>query len=105
MAKLRNLAGVIRSKNSGAFEITFDIMFKDEATFRRVQQTGVINPMLFARLYQVPEAQCNFVEYPRGLAFKCTIPRPIPSGDLGDSDVYGAQQHAPLLDVEVPLEA
>ena len=37
------------------------------------------------------------------LAFKATIPRRIPSGDIGDTDIYGAQQHAPLLDVEVPI--
>jgi hypothetical protein len=26
--------------------------------------------------------------------------RPVVSGSPGDSDVYGAQQHAPLLDIE-----
>ena len=29
-------------------------------------------------------------------------PGPVFSGDLGDSDIYGGQQHAPLLDIEVP---
>jgi hypothetical protein len=27
--------------------------------------------------------------------------RLVVSGDLGDRDVYGAQQHAPLLDLEL----
>ncbi|MFC7551593.1 DUF4387 family protein [Pseudoroseomonas wenyumeiae] len=27
----------------------------------------------------------------------------MPAGDIGDTDVYGAQQHAPLLEVEIPL--
>ena len=44
-----------------------------------------------------------FTEYPAGNAFKATIPRLVPSGDVGDTDVYGAQQHAPLLDVEIPI--
>ena len=44
-----------------------------------------------------------FTEYPAGNAFKATIPRLIPSGDVGDTDVYGAQQHAPLLEVEIPI--
>jgi hypothetical protein len=26
--------------------------------------------------------------------------RRLPSGALGDGDIYGAQQHAPLLDIE-----
>jgi len=44
-----------------------------------------------------------FTPYPAALAFKGTIPRCVSSGDIGDSDVYGAQQHAPMLDVEIPL--
>ncbi|MGZ9039111.1 MAG: DUF4387 family protein, partial [Burkholderiales bacterium] len=35
-------------------------------------------------------------------AIKITIPRPIVSGDVNDTDVYGGQQHGPLVDVEVP---
>ena len=105
MTKLRELASVIRSKNASAFEITFDIMFRDRSIYERVKQTGAINRQLFARLYKVPEEQCDFLTFDGAYAFKCTMPRRIPSGDIGDSDVYGAQQHAPLLDVEVPLEA
>ncbi|MCL5290670.1 MAG: DUF4387 domain-containing protein, partial [Firmicutes bacterium] len=37
-------------------------------------------------------------------AIKATIVRPYPSGNLGETDVYGAQQHAPLLDLELELE-
>ena len=105
MAKLRDIASVIRSKNAGAFEITFDIMFADRNTFERVKQTGVINKELFARLYRMPEQHCDFLTFDGAHAFKCTLPRPIPAGEIGDSDMYGAQQHAPLLNVEVPLEA
>ncbi|HEY0296778.1 MAG TPA: DUF4387 family protein [Bordetella sp.] len=32
------------------------------------------------------------------------MPRRIPSGAVGDTDIYGAQQHAPLLDIDVPLD-
>ena len=104
MVKLRDIASVIRSKNAGAYEITFDIMFSDRNTYERVKQTDVINQLLFARLYQTPEELCHFLTFDGAFAFKCTIPRPIPAGDVGDSDMYGAQQHAPLLDIEVPLE-
>ena len=44
-----------------------------------------------------------FSEYPAGNAFNATIPRLVASGDVGDTDVYGAQQHAPLLDVDIPI--
>ena len=36
-------------------------------------------------------------------AFKATLPRLVPAGDIGDTDVYGAQQHAPLLEVDIPV--
>jgi hypothetical protein len=44
-----------------------------------------------------------FTEYPPALAWKATFPRRIPSGAVGDTDVYGAQQHAPLLDIDIPI--
>ena len=55
--KLTDITDVVRSKNSGPYELTLDIMFK----------------------------------------------RPICSGNLGETDVYGAQQHAPLLDIVLDI--
>ena len=34
--KLWELAGLIRSKNAGPFQLTFDIMFDSEEKYRRV---------------------------------------------------------------------
>ena len=104
MAKLRDLAYVIRSKNAGPFEITLDILFENEAIYQRVRDTGAIDAGLFAELYGVPEAQCNFVAFDKGWSFKCTLVRPIAAGEIEDMDVYGCQQYAGLLEVEVPLE-
>jgi len=28
----------------------------------------------------------------------------VDSGSIGETDVYGAQQHAPLLDIKIPYE-
>jgi len=71
--------------------------------YERVRATGVLGPELFARLYGVRPEDVIYTEYPAGNAFKATIPRRVASGDIGDTDVYGAQQHAPLLEVEIPL--
>lgn len=105
MAKLGELARLIRSKNAGPFLLTFDIMFEDAATYEAVKRSGVINRKLIATLYGAPDEQVHFVEYDRGLAFKATIPRPIASGDPLDTDVYGAQQHGPLVELEVPVDS
>lgn len=103
MPKLKEIAKACKSKNAGPFELTLDIMFEDAATFDKVRKTGVINPRLIADLYHVPVESVIFTEFRPALAYKATIERRIPSGAVGDTDVYGAQQHAPLLDVEIPI--
>jgi|SRR5690606_15452414 len=103
MAKLKDIAKACKSKNAGPFDITLDIMFDDASLYERARATGVISAALIARLYGVDEDEVLFTEYPPALAWKATLPRPVASGAIGDVDVYGAQQHAPLLDIEVPL--
>jgi hypothetical protein len=103
--KITELARVIRSKNAGPFELTFDIMFKDAETYERVKRSGVFSRELFAELYRIPvEKVLLFCFFDPAYAIKATIARSISSGTVGDSDVFGAQQHGPLLDVEVPWE-
>jgi|TARA_B100001971_G_scaffold212040_1_gene241099 hypothetical protein len=101
--KLGEITRILRSKNAGAFYVTFDIIFDNRESFDEVEATGVINEELFARLYGVPKEQCKLVTFPRASAFKCSMPRPMPAGDIGDTDVYGCQWHTPLLDVEIPI--
>jgi hypothetical protein len=103
MPKLSAIAKVCKSKNAGPFEVTIDVMFETREMYDKVENSGVLCARLFARLYGVDEKDVLFTPYPAALAFKGTIPRRISSGDLGDTDVYGAQQHAPMLDVEIPL--
>jgi hypothetical protein len=102
MAKLKDLAKVCKSKNAGPFEVTIDVMFETREIYDKVVKSGVINKELFARLYGVNAKDVLYTPYPAALALKGTIPRHVSSGDVGDTDVYGAQQHAPLLDVEIP---
>ncbi|MBI3044440.1 MAG: DUF4387 domain-containing protein [Betaproteobacteria bacterium] len=103
MAKLRELAKVCKSKNAGPFEVTIDIMFETREIYDKVVRSGVLNAGLFAKLYGVDAKDVLFTPYPAALAVKGTIPRRVSSGDIGDTDVYGAQQHAPMLDVEIPI--
>ena len=98
------LAKVCKSKNAGPYEVTLDIIFETREIFDKVLASGVLKPELFARLYNVKPEDVLFTPYPPALAFKATIPRHISSGDVGDTDVYGAQQHAPLLSVDIPMD-
>lgn len=102
MARLVDLAQVLRSKNAGALLCTLDMMFEDEETYRRVRDSGAINVQRIAELYGVSDNEVSIIPYDVAYAIKVTIPRLARSGDPEDSDIYGAQQHAPLLDIEIP---
>ena len=98
--RLRDLASVIRSKNSGPYELTMDVLFKEQADFDRVVAANVINKELIMKLYSVKaEDVLDIIAFPTCKAIKATIVRPMPSGALGERDVYGAQQHAPLMNL------
>ena len=102
--KLTDIAGVIRSKNSGPYELTFDIIFDDYDVYENVKKGKFINTELICELYNVtPDKVIKIVEFDPAKAIKATIKRPLCSGDLGETDVYGAQQHAPLLNLEFEL--
>ena len=104
-ARLYDLAGVLRSKNAGPFELTLDIIFDDEKSYQAVKRSGVIDRDLVCRLYRVqPEEVYHLVCFDAARAIKITLKRPVDSGGIGDTDVYGAQQHAPLIDVMIPIE-
>jgi len=105
MAKLSTLAKTVRSKNAGVDKITFDVIFRDRETYERVKQSGAITRASVARLYRIPETRISdFVAFDPACAIKFTIYRDRPSGSPGDTDIFGAQQYAPLLDIEVPLK-
>jgi len=101
MAKLGDLAKLIRSKNAGAFWLTFDIMFDDEESYRRVLKSDAITPAAFAAIYKVPPGDITFVHHDAARAIKISIPRPIFQGEMEDADLYGGQQYGPLVEIEV----
>ena len=101
--KLVELATTIRSKNAGVDHITFDIICRDRVSFERVRNSGVLNRDAVAQLFGVDEGRVtDFVVFEPANAIKFTIRRLRPSGSMGESDLFGAQQYAPLFDVEIP---
>lgn len=99
--RLDSLAKVIRSKNAGPCLLTLDVMLPDEATFTYVAARSDLLRREVARRYGRSENEVAVLPFAPALAVKITLPREVVSGDLGDRDVYGAQQHAPLLDIEL----
>ncbi len=103
MTRLSELAKAIRSKNAGVDKITFDVIFRDRENYERVKRSGALSRESMSNLYRIaPERISDFVEYDPGYAIKFTIYRLRPSGSAGDPDIFGSQQYAPLLDLEIP---
>ncbi len=104
MRKITDLARVIRSKNAGPFELTLDVIFREAADYNKIKERKLINEELIAGLYKIePSLVKNLVYFDPAHAVKVTMKREIPSGSPGDTDIYGAQQHAPLLDLEFDI--
>lgn len=104
LKNITELTNIIRSKNSGPYELTLDLMFNSEENFLFVSRKKIISEELICRLYRIkPNQIIGIVNFEPAHAIKVTIVRPICSGDLGETDVYGAQQHAPLLSIQVDM--
>lgn len=104
LVKLGNLASVVRSKNAGPYRITFDVLFDRDDFYQLVSKSGALTADNVAKAYGIERSKISsFFEIPSARAFKATIHRPSAQCALGESDVYGAQQHAPLLDMMIPV--
>ena len=91
-------AKVVRSKNSGPFELTLDVIFKTRRHFELFRRRRFIDEKAVCRMYKVsPKDILGIIYFEPANAVKITIRRWMPSGSPGETDIYGAQQHAPLL--------
>ena len=100
--KLIDLAKVLRSKNSGPFQLTLDILFDNKEAYERVVKADVINQETIMKLYHLKrEDICFIVFFEKAMGIKVTYNRSIASGGCFDRDVYGAQQQSPLFDLEI----
>lgn len=101
--QLGSLASVIRSKNSGPFEVMLDVMFDSPATYERVKSSGILNRSKILELYDLDESKIQVAMWwDQALAFKATIVRPMSSGSWGEIDKHSSTQHVPLMFLEVP---
>jgi len=99
---LPKLAKILRSKNSGPYEICFDIIFYNLDCLDRAEKSGELSREKMAKLYRLPEDRiiaCQF--FRQAKAYKCTIPRDGIAGSFGDRDLHASQQYIPLFNVRV----
>lgn len=99
--KLTEAARVIRSKNAGPTTLTLDLLFNDRDAYERACRAPALSSGSIAALYRVPAERVRIMPYPAALAIKISFDRKVIAGDPGDRDIYGAQQHGPLLEIEL----
>lgn len=99
-ATIGEMASIVRSKNAGPFRLTLDVFFDSQAEFERAIDSNVLSADAIVDAYGVEQGDIlGIYEIDEILAIKISLVRPIPAGSPTDSDVYGAQQHSPLLDL------
>jgi Domain of unknown function (DUF4387) len=107
MTTLGDLATTFRSKNAEPFMTTMDIYLPAEGAYERVKAANVITEECVAELYNIPPEAVYGVFFIDSLrAVKVTILKYGADGYLGQgdpalTDMFGAQQHVPLLALEV----
>ncbi|KAI1818654.1 hypothetical protein GGS20DRAFT_581409 [Poronia punctata] len=113
---LGKFASVVRSKNAGPYEVTFDVMFDSENQYNLIKESGIFSLETVADILGVSNERdivwCGFFDPAR--AFKVTIPRKamrggggrrrLTSGGYMEQDVHAAQQHVPLMYMKLPGE-
>ena len=99
---LREALVSVRSKNAGPFTVTFDLFFPDAETFHDIARRNVITPERVSELYGLAPSDVKVHWFEPALAVKVAVPRIVPGGAPGDTDVAGGQQYVPLL--SIPLD-
>ncbi|KAK7042318.1 hypothetical protein R3P38DRAFT_3178882 [Favolaschia claudopus] len=100
---LASLASMVRSKNSGPYDVTMDVMFQTREAYDAVKKAGILTREKVREVYRVNDEDvlvCMWWE--PALAWKATLKREKASGSFGESDMYACQMHVPLMYLEVP---
>ncbi|ORX39539.1 hypothetical protein BD324DRAFT_606879 [Kockovaella imperatae] len=99
---LIDLARVVRSKNSGPYEITFDVMFSSYKDYEYVKDLDILNTKFVKRAWQCTEDDIlALMWFKPALAWKCTIRRAWDQGSFGERDTFGTAQHGPLMSLRL----
>ncbi len=96
---LVDLAQVIRSKNAGPTQLTIDVFLRDADAYATCAASPAMGCAAVALRYglQADQVQRHLLEPIH--AIKYVMPRTLVAGSPGDGDVYGAQQHGPMLEI------
>jgi hypothetical protein len=99
--RVGDLASVVRSKNAGPFGLSFDLVFESRADLDRAVGSASLQESALSERLGVAGSDLQVIVYAPANALKISMRRPVAAGDPDDRDMYGAQQHVPLLELEL----
>jgi hypothetical protein len=101
---LKDMARVIRSKNAKVNKMTYDIFFNSEEDYQLALGSNAFTREAVAQTLGVPLNDIiGCYQADNCQAIKISTYRPLISGSPGERDVFGAQQHLPLLLMDIPV--
>ncbi len=101
MAELKDKISAVKTKNAGPFRLTIDLFF-DEETFEEVKSSGRISQENIAKVYGISQSSIlgiYFVDFIN--AIKISVERPISQGHPRETDIFGMNQHMPILSLDI----
>ena len=102
MVKLKDIVKIVRSKNAGPFKLTIDLFFDDKDKYLLVKNSKTITKRKIAKIYRIPEENVEGIFFVDNvLGIKVTIIKKTASDEIYATDVYGAQQHIPIMDLTI----
>lgn len=99
MARLRDKAEKVRSKNAGPFWLTIDIFCGEKNVFQDVCEK--LSNIDIANVLDVDEADLKRFEISSLNVLKISLPRPQIQGSIRDRDMHGASWAAIIGEMEI----
>jgi hypothetical protein len=99
MARLRDKAEKVRSKNAGPFWLTIDIFCGEKTVFQDVCEK--LTNIEIANVLDVDETELKRFEISSLNVLKISLPRPQIQGSIRDRDMHGASWATIIGEMEI----
>ena len=101
MAKVKEIARYVRSKNAGPFWTTIDIFCETKEAYESIKNSKNITAKKVAELYHVDEGKVEVYYLDNLNVVKFSYPRPMPQGHKYENDMHSGQQYVFLAETEI----
>jgi hypothetical protein len=98
---VKDTAALVRSKNAGPFWLTLDMMFDDHESYQEAVASPALSRERVAEAFGLSAEDVKLFTHDIARAIKISFPRSVSSGSVYDNDIFGGQQYAPLLDIQL----